>query len=161
MGVTGIDHFGATVSDIERSLVFWRDLLGLEEVGRGVIEWEHIDRLVALVDTKIEWVELKIPGGGTVELMQYHRPVGASVSTGQENDAGRSHLSLLVTDLTGTLAALRAAGVRSRTEEPVDMELGAYAGGKGAYIFDPDGVQIELIERARAGSSDKSSERTG
>ena len=63
--VTGVDHFGATVSDIERSLAFWRDLLGLEEVGRGVIEWEHIDRLVALPDTKIEWVELRVPGGGT------------------------------------------------------------------------------------------------
>lgn len=148
-GVTGIDHFGATVSDIERSLGFWRDLLGLAEVGRGVIEWEHIDRLVALDQTKIEWVELRIPGGGTVELMQYHRPVAAPVPTGQENEPGRSHLSLLVDDLTTTLAELKAAGVRSRTAEPIDMELGAYAGGKGAYVFDPDGVQIELIERAR------------
>ncbi len=152
--VTGIDHFGATVSDIERSLGFWRDLLGLEEVGRGVIEWEHIDRLVALDDTKIEWAELKIPGGGTVEIMQYHRPTGMPVPPGAENEPGRSHLSLLVDDLDATLAELRDAGVRSRTDEPVAMEKGAYAGGKGAYIFDPDGVQIELIERAGPGSTE-------
>jgi catechol 2,3-dioxygenase-like lactoylglutathione lyase family enzyme len=153
-GVTGVDHFGATVSDIERSLGFWRDLLGLKEVGRGVIEWEHIDRLVALDETKIEWVELRIPDGGTVELMQYYRPLGAAVPTGQENDPGRSHLSLLVDDLTTTLAELRAAGVRSRTADPVDMERGAYSGGKGAYVFDPDGVQIELIERAHPGTAE-------
>jgi len=148
--VTGTDHFGATVSDVERSLEFWRDLLGLEVVGRGVIEWEHIDRLVALDGTKIEWVELQIPGGGRVELMQYHRPAGAgAVPTGEENEPGRSHLSLLVDDLDAKLAELRAAGIRSRTETAIPMERGAYAGGKGVYVFDPDGIQLELIERRR------------
>lgn len=151
--VTGVDHFGATVSDIERSLAFWRDLLGLEEVGRGVIEWNHIDRLVALDGTKIEWVELRIPAGGTVELMQYRRPIGAPVATGQENEPGRSHLSLLVDDLEAVMQELKSAGVRSRTDGPIAMERGAYAGGKGAYVFDPDGVQIELIQRARPGDA--------
>jgi len=145
--ITGVDHFGVTVSDVQRSLQFWRDLLGLEEVGRGVIEWEHLDRLVALPDTKIEWVELTIPGGGTVELSQYHRPVGEPVAPGEENQPGRSHISLLVGDLRSVLADLRAAGVRARTDEPVDIPIGAYAGGKAAYVFDPDGVEIELIER--------------
>ena len=145
--VTGVDHFGVTVSDVEGALAFWRDLLGLEEVGRGVIEWEHIDRLVALPDTKLEWVELRIPGGGTVELSRYHRPVGSPVAPGDENEPGRSHLSLLTDDLASMLAELRAAGVRARTEEPVDIPVGAYAGGKAAYVFDPDGVEIELIER--------------
>ena len=147
LNVTGIDHFGATVSDVDRALAFWRDLLGLVEVGRGVVEWEHLDRLVALPDTKIEWVELRIPGGGTVELSRYHRPEGEPVSPGEENEPGRSHLSLLVDDLTATLSALRAAGVRARTDEPIDIPVGAYAGGKAAYVFDPDGVEIELIER--------------
>lgn len=147
VAVTGVDHFGVTVSDVERALVFWRDQLGLQEVGRGVIEWEHLDRLVALPDTKIEWVELRIPGGGTVELSQYHRPTGEPVPPGEENEPGRSHLSLLVDDLTSFLARLRASGVRSRTDDAVEIPVGAYAGGKAAYVFDPDGVEIELIER--------------
>ena len=66
---------------------------------------------------------------------------------GQENEPGRSHLSLLVDDLASMLEALRVAGVRTRSDEPVDIPLGAYAGGKAAYVFDPDGVEIELIER--------------
>jgi catechol 2,3-dioxygenase-like lactoylglutathione lyase family enzyme len=152
--VTGIDHFGATVADIERSLRFWRDLLGLEVVGRGVIEWEHIDRLVALEDTMIEWVELRVPGGGRVELMQYRRPVADPVPSGEENEPGRSHLSLLVDDLASLLDHLLAAGVPARTDAPVDMERGAYAGGKGAYVFDPDGVEIELIQRAHPGGEE-------
>jgi catechol 2,3-dioxygenase-like lactoylglutathione lyase family enzyme len=145
--ITGIDHFGVTVMDIERSLAFWRDQLGLSVTGRGVIEWEHIDRLVALDDTQIEWVDLDIPGGGMVELSRYHRPVGSPAAPGEENEPGRSHISLLVDDLTGMLGRLREAGVRARTTEPVDIPVGSYAGGKAAYIFDPDGVEIELIER--------------
>lgn len=146
-GVTGVDHFGVTVSDVDRSLTFWRDQLGMIEVERGVIEWEHLDRLVALSGTKIEWVELRIPGGGTVELSQYHRPVGSPVAPGEENEPGRSHISLLVDDLASMLSALCADGVRSRTDVPVDIPVGAYAGGKAAYVFDPDGVEIELIQR--------------
>ena len=129
--ITGVDHFGVTVSDVEHALAFWRDQLGLVEVGRGVIEW----------------VELRIPSGGTVELSRYHRPVGAPVAPGEENEPGRSHISLLVDDLGSMLAALRADGVRARTDEPVDIPVGAYAGGKAAYVFDPDGVEVELIQR--------------
>jgi len=47
------------------------------------------------------------------------------------------------------LVQLRAAGVRTRTVQPVDIPVGSYAGGKAAYVFDPDGVEIELIERRR------------
>ncbi|HEX3300066.1 MAG TPA: VOC family protein [Actinomycetota bacterium] len=145
--ITGVDHVGVTVSDVDRSLGFWRDLLGLAVTGRGVVEWEHLDRLVALPDTKIEWCELALPGGGKVELSQYHRPVGEAASPGEENEPGRSHVSLLVDDLTEMLAMLRSNGVRARTEDPVEIPLGAYEGGKAAYVFDPDGVELELIER--------------
>ncbi len=147
--ITGVDHVGVTVSDVDRSLGFWRDLLGLAVTGRGVVEWEHLDRLVALPDTKIEWCELALPGGGKVELSQYHRPVGDAVEPGEENEPGRSHVSLLVDDLTEMLAVLRSSGVRARTNDPVDIPLGAYEGGKAAYVFDPDGVELELIERKR------------
>jgi len=147
--ITGVDHVGVTVSDVDRSLGFWRDLLGLAVTGRGVVEWDHLDRLVALPDTKIEWCELALPGGGKVELSQYHRPVGGAVSPGEENEPGRSHVSLLVDDLTEMLAVLRSNGVRARTDDPVDIPLGAYEGGKAVYVFDPDGVELELIERKR------------
>ena len=146
--VTGVDHVGVTVSDVDRSLGFWRDLLGLEVVGRGIVEWEHLDRLVALEGTRIEWCELALPGGGKVELSRYHRPAGEALAPGEENEPGRSHLSLLVDDLAAMLALLRAHGVAARSDEPVEIPLGAYAGGRAAYVFDPDGVELELIERA-------------
>jgi catechol 2,3-dioxygenase-like lactoylglutathione lyase family enzyme len=145
--VNRVDHLGLTVSDMERSLAFWRDLLGCTERGRGVIEWEHLDRLVAIDGTRIEWVELTLPGGGTIELQQYHRPAGTPMPDGGENDPGRSHLALEVSDLDALLGRLNDAGIRTRTAAPVLLEQGAYRGWRAAYALDPDGYGLELMER--------------
>ena len=61
--VQRLNHIGLTVRDIDASLAFWRDALGLRELGRGVVEWEHLDRIVGLEGTTIEWAELEFPGG--------------------------------------------------------------------------------------------------
>ena len=62
--VVSFNHFNVTVSDMDRSLGFWQDLLGLELLGRGVVEYPHLDRIVGLENTRIEWAELALPGGG-------------------------------------------------------------------------------------------------
>ena len=142
----GLDHIGLTVSDIERSLSFWRDLLGCIETGRGVVEWEHLDQLVAIDDTRIEWVELQFGDGQKIELQQYHRPPGAPVPGGAENEPGRSHVGLRVEALDDLFDRLHAAGVRSRSARPVTLARGSYAGWRAVYVLDPDGYGIELME---------------
>jgi catechol 2,3-dioxygenase-like lactoylglutathione lyase family enzyme len=52
--VQRFSHVGLTVRDLDASLAFWRDRLGLRELGRGLVEWEHLDRIVGLDDTQIE-----------------------------------------------------------------------------------------------------------
>ena len=46
--ITGFNHFSAAVSDMDGALGFWRDLLGLELLGRGVVEYDHLDQIVGL-----------------------------------------------------------------------------------------------------------------
>ncbi len=139
-------HAGLTVSDIEASLRFWRDLLGFEEAGRGRIEWEHIDELIGLAGTEIEWVELRLPDGTTVELQQHHRPLGRALAPGGENDPGRSHLGLVVDDLESILRRAQAEGFRSRSPDPVAIPRGAFAGWTAVYLIDPDGYGVELMQ---------------
>jgi catechol 2,3-dioxygenase-like lactoylglutathione lyase family enzyme len=141
-----LNHVGLTVSDIGRSLAFWRDLLGCAEIGRGIVEWDHLDRLVAIDATRIEWVELQFGDGQRIELQQYHRPPGAPVPNGAENEPGRSHVGLQVEALDQLFDRLRAAGVRSRSARPVTLERGSYAGWRAVYVLDPDGYGIELME---------------
>jgi catechol 2,3-dioxygenase-like lactoylglutathione lyase family enzyme len=146
-GITGVDHVGIGVSDMDRALGFWCDALGLTLEGRGTVEWEHLDRLTGADGTVIEWAELRIPGGSTVELQRYHRPAGSPLPPGGDGDAGRSHLSLLVHDIETVLEQLHAAGAPSRSAAPVEIPRGAYAGAKAVYVHDPDGFAVELIER--------------
>ncbi|HKV67085.1 MAG TPA: hypothetical protein VJN72_03275, partial [Gaiellales bacterium] len=66
MTTAAVDHLGLTVANMERSLAFWSGLLGCPLRGRGIAEWEHLDRLVGIPSTRIEWAELGLPGGGII-----------------------------------------------------------------------------------------------
>jgi glyoxylase I family protein len=139
-------HVGLTVSDIDNSLRFWRDVLGFEETGRGRIEWDHIDELIGLDQTDIEWVGLRLGDGTTVELQQHRRPTGHALPPGGENDSGRSHLGLIVDDLESILRRAQARRFRSRSPDPVGIPRGEFAGWTAVYLLDPDGYGIELMQ---------------
>jgi catechol 2,3-dioxygenase-like lactoylglutathione lyase family enzyme len=147
--IVGFNHFSATIADMGRALAFWHDLLGLELLGRGVVSYDHLDRIVGLTGTRIEWAELALPGGGLIELFRYLSPAGTPI-TGNVNDPGKTHLCLEVEELDELLGRLRAAGVVSASPEPVEIPRGNWRGFRCAYVFAPDGVVVELAERPAA-----------
>lgn len=144
--IAGFNHFSATVSDMGRALGFWRDLLGLELLGRGVVEYDYLDQIVGQDGARIEWAELALPGGGLVELFRYLSPPGRPLGGGV-NDPGKTHLCLEVEDLDGLLATLHAAGTRSAHPAPVEIPRGNWRGFRCVYVFAPDDVVVELVER--------------
>lgn len=144
--VVGFNHFSATVTDMDQALTFWRDLLGLALLGQGVVEYEYLDRIVGLTGTRIEWAELALPEGGLIELFRYLSPPGKPLA-GAVNDPGKTHLCLEVEDLGGLLGRLHAAGVRSTHPEPVEIPRGNWRGFRSVYVFAPDDVVVELVER--------------
>lgn len=131
---------------MERSLFFWHELLGLRLLGRGTVEYEHLDRIVGLADTRIEWAELEVPGGGMVELFRYHRPA-ADRAISAVNSPGAVHICFEVVGLDGILARLHAAGVESMYPEAVEIPIGGWKGYRDVYVRDPDGVTVELTQR--------------
>lgn len=144
--ITRFNHVGVTVTDMDSALDFWRDLLGLTLLGRGVVEYEHLDHIVGLAGTRIEWAELALPGGGLVELFRYLSPGGRRLG-GEVNDAGKTHFCLEVKDLDGLLERLHRAGVRSAYPAPVEIPKGDWRGFRCVYVFAPDDVVVELVER--------------
>jgi catechol 2,3-dioxygenase-like lactoylglutathione lyase family enzyme len=157
VSATGLDHAGLTVSDLDRALGFWRDLLGFREVGRGVVRWPHLDRLVGIEATEIEWAGLELEDGTTVELQQYLHPEGQAVDGGAESNPGRTHLGLAVRDLDALVERLKRAGAPMRSEDPVLLERGSYSGWRAIYCLDPDGHSLELMEppASAGGPSDR------
>jgi catechol 2,3-dioxygenase-like lactoylglutathione lyase family enzyme len=144
--IVGFNHFSATVADMGLALEFWAELLGLELLGQGVVEYEYLDKIVGLEGTRIEWAELALPDGGLIELFRYLNPRGKSLD-GQVNDPGKTHLCLEVEDLDGLLGKLHAAGIRSAHPQPVEIPRGNWRGFRSVYVFAPDGVVVELVAR--------------
>jgi lactoylglutathione lyase len=148
--VRGFNHFNVCVADMDRSLGFWQRGLGLELLGRGTVEYAHLDRIVGLADTRIEWAELRLPAGGLIELFRYHRPQGRPVRGGV-NDPGTTHVCLEVEGLDELVARLHALGVPSRAPQPVEIPWGDWKGVRSIYLVDPDGVTVELVEMPPGG----------
>ncbi|MGH3276575.1 MAG: VOC family protein [Streptosporangiaceae bacterium] len=148
-----LNHVGLTVRDIDASLAFWRDQLGFRELGRGVVQWEHLDRIIGLAGTHIEWVELEMPGVAFLELFAYRHPPNLPLPAGGMNRPGSIHICLEVQEIDDLVARLLAAGYQTRSKEVVTIPCGAYLGYKCVYLLDPDGVTVELSERPRLGTA--------
>ena len=143
MSVLRITHVGICVSDVERSLHFYRDLLGFAYRSELRVQGEPSDTLLRLrgVDLRAVYLERD---GTRIELLYYAAPgtVGDAAPRPM-NQRGLTHLSLRVDSLADTLATLRAAGVRGLEETHINLpDFGAAA----IFIADPDGTLIELVQ---------------
>ncbi|WP_435070076.1 VOC family protein [Haloplanus sp. C73] len=129
MDVVDMDHVALRVSDVDRALEFYHDLLGLPVRDRDRFEAGEVP-FVAVV-----------AGGRHLHLVPSDDPI----------DVGGEHVCLLVrSDGTGTRAEidalledLREAGVEVETGEPRER-YGAYGRDWAAYVRDPDGRRVEL-----------------
>jgi catechol 2,3-dioxygenase-like lactoylglutathione lyase family enzyme len=143
MAVLRMTHVGICVTDLERSIRFYRDLLGFTYRSELRVQGEPSDTLLRLRDVDLQAVYLE-RDGTRIELLRYASP--GAVGDGAPrpmNGRGLTHLSLRVDRVADTLATLRADGVRVLEETLIDLpDFGAAA----IFIADPDGTLIELVQ---------------
>jgi catechol 2,3-dioxygenase-like lactoylglutathione lyase family enzyme len=60
-------------------------------------------------------------------------------------NAGSAHLCLVTEDMEADFERLRGHA-ELRSENPIEIPWGPYQGGRAAYLRDPDGISIELLE---------------
>lgn len=137
-----LSHIGICVSDIERSIRFYRDALGFRYVSELEVAGEPSDSLLRLRNVELKALYLE-RDGVRIELLYYASPPRKAAARPHEmNDLGFTHLSFRVTDLEGTLAALREAGATVLESTVVRIPGGDPL---AAFLTDPDGVLIELV----------------
>lgn len=148
--ITGFEHMGITVSDLDRSLHFYCGLLGMRLDGRFRKSEPYVQRVVGhYPDVTLEIAMLTIPGTETeFELIQYHGVDGRPVDADTGNP-GTGHLSVFVDDLGTLYERLSAAGVAS-VSEPQISTAGVHVGKRLVYMKDPDGIRVELVETGAA-----------
>ena len=149
--VDSIDHVNIVVSDLERSIRFYVDVLGMKETKRAYLEGDWIEAIVGLkgVRAKVGYVQ-PVGGGPRIELLEYEYPQGAVVDAcAQPNTVGLRHVALRVADMETVCARLRAANV-DFIGDVVSVPghvVRHDAGDKTlCYFRDPDGVILELAE---------------
>ena len=152
MKLEWMNHTGFVVSDMERSLAFYRDLLGLKEERNRIVEGEFISKLTGYPGAKIHLVFLGLGDmRHSVELLQYLDPVGERGSPTRLKDVGAAHLGIIVDDLEAVHEELSAKGVEFVNPPAVRLDGPPYPWArKACYLRDPDGNWLEFVERAPA-----------
>lgn len=124
-----LEHVNLTVSDLDRSVAFYRELL----------------------DLHVRWQGKALTGGGLVRaahvgtdrcylaLFEAGRPGRAAQDY---SVAGVNHFGFVVEDLDGATERLARLGAEPHLEAD-------YAPGRRLYFRDPDGVEVELVEYDR------------
>jgi catechol 2,3-dioxygenase-like lactoylglutathione lyase family enzyme len=143
--ITGVHHTSFTVADLERSLVFFRDVLGLEVLFTREVRDDYFGRIVGLPGAVVKAALLRLPGAThRVELFQYMSPSGKAHQP-RPCDPGSCHLSFLVDDLPALHKDLKAKGA-DFVGDPVLITAGPNQGAYGVYLRDPNGILIELFQ---------------
>ena len=143
--IISADHTGITVSNLEKSLGFWRDVLGFEFSHTAHQTGELAEEITGIPGAEIKLAVLKAPGGHKIELLQYFAPSDRKLANVGPCDVGFVHVALLVDDLDAVLERIAASGWQA-AGEPQKLMKGPNAGKRVVYVRDPDGTTIEFME---------------
>jgi catechol 2,3-dioxygenase-like lactoylglutathione lyase family enzyme len=138
-----LTHIGICVSDWERSLRFYRDVLGFQHVSELQVAGEPSTTLLQLDEVDLRAIYLE-RDGTRIELLHYAAP--GHLGDGRPramNLLGLTHLSMRVDNLAATLSELKAACVSILNQTHIDIPAFAAA---AIFITDPDGTLIELVQ---------------
>lgn len=143
-----LHHVGITVNDLDASIRFYHDVLGLAFVNEPSpwFEGEELSRGVGVPGAGLRQVSL-LAGDTTLELLEYKSPPSETTRPLRSNSQGASHVAFLVDDIELAKAELEAKGIEFYG--PVNVvDEGVLAGWRWVYFEDPDGYPLELVEVA-------------
>lgn len=144
----GLHHFGITVKDLEASIRFYHDILGLQFRNEPSpwFDGEDLGAAVGVPGAALRQVSLAL-GDTTLELLEYREPPSETAQPLKSNSFGASHVGFLVDDIEAKKAELEEQGIVFYS--PVNVvDEGVLAGWRWVYFQDPDGYPLELVQVA-------------
>lgn len=149
-----VHHVGVTVSDLDTSMAFYRDVLGCTVVMEQERQGGYLAAIVGYPDAHVRMAHLHDPSGRLIiELFEYVAPVPLAADL-EPRRIGNAHLCFLVPDLDAVYERLIASDV-STFSPPIEVNAGANRGGKALYLRDPDGITLELFEPSPGSDAEK------
>ena len=146
--VSAVGPIGITVSDLDRSVAFYTDVLGFEKRGEKEVLGPEYERLEGVFGMRARIAALQL-GSETIELTEYLAPRGRAMPPDSRgNDRWFQHIAIVTSDLDRAYALLREHHVEHASTGPQRLpDWNPAAGGIRAFYFrDPDGHFLELIQ---------------
>jgi catechol 2,3-dioxygenase-like lactoylglutathione lyase family enzyme len=145
--VKGIDSIGLTVSDLDRSVAFYTDVLQFQKVSETEVDGDNYEHLEGVFGLRIRIARLRL-GDEYIELMEFLAPKGKPVPPdSRSNDRWFQHVAIIVSDMDRAYQRLREFKVQHASPGPQNLPAwNKNAGGIRAFYFrDPDGHALEIL----------------
>jgi len=148
MAITGMHHCSFSVTDIEKTIHFYANILELKLVGRMINEYDTLGYALGVkqAHAKIKVAVMKA-GETKIEFIEYVdpkvKPCPRDLSL-----AGSGHIAFKVDDIYATRKKLEENGIKFNSEVNIVTE-GDLKGWRWCYFLDPDGLTMELVEERK------------
>jgi catechol 2,3-dioxygenase-like lactoylglutathione lyase family enzyme len=145
--IDSVQVVGMTVSDMDRSIAFFRDVLTFETVSDREVWGDAYERLQGVFGLRMRVVRMRL-GQEQVELTEYLAPRGRAIpESSRSNDRWFQHVAIVVRDMDAAYARLRRHRVTHASSGPQRLpDWNRNAGGIEAFYFkDPDGHALEVL----------------
>ena len=135
-------HVGIVVEDMEASLHFWRDIMGLKV---SIDFWERgefIDTVQHLTNVNLHMIKLVAPDGSMIELLKDHNHPTPPPDRNTMCDRGIRHFAFTVRDVDGSWRTLESEGCEVLSD-PVTAPDG---NARLFFARDPEGNLMEIVQ---------------
>ena len=145
--VRAVDSIAITVSDMDRSLAFYQDVLGFETISEVEVEGDAYEHLMGVFGLRMRVARLRL-GAEFIELIEVMTPQGRPIpADSRSNDGWFQHVAIIVSDMPRAFAWLRQHDITFASPSPQRLpDWNPNAGGIEAFYFkDPDGNTLEIL----------------
>ena len=139
--VIGYRHTGIIVKNMEQSLHFYRDILGLKVIQDFYDDSEYINKITGITNANVHMIKLKAEDGTILEILNYINHPTELVEQPIYN-VGASHVAFQVENADRAYEILRENGIKIISEPALSSEKIA----KVFFCLDPNEVRVELVE---------------
>lgn len=146
--VEGVASVGITVSDLDRSIAFYRDVLSFEPVSETEVMGEEYESLLGVFGLRLRIARMRL-GDEYIDLMQFLAPQGRPIPVdSRSNDVWFQHIAIIVSDMDKAYAKLREHKVKHASPGPQTLpDWNPNARGIKAFYFrDPDDNHLEILQ---------------
>lgn len=146
--VQAVDSVSINVSDLDRSVRFYKDVLGFSPIAEREVAGEAYEQLYGVFGVRVRIARLRL-GDEAIELTEFLAPRGRpEPPDSHSNDRWFQHAAIIVSDMDQAYARLRQFKVEQASSGPQRLpDWNPNAGGIEAYYFrDPDGNFLEILK---------------